>query len=62
MQPERFSSHASYPLSLTIDLGALGMVSENTTNQGLQLIQNGTYNLKIIEGQYREYTFTITLT
>jgi len=53
---------ASYPLNLTIDQGALGMVSENTTNQGLQLIQNGTYNLKIIEGQSREYTFTITLT
>ncbi len=53
---------ASYPLSLTIDQGALGMVSENTTSQGLQLVQNGTYNLQIIEGQYREYTFTVTLT
>jgi len=53
---------ASYPLNLTIDQGALGTVSENTTSQGLQLIQNGTYNLQIIEGQYREYTFTVTLT
>jgi hypothetical protein len=53
---------ASYPLNLTIDQGALGTVSENTTSQGLQLIQNGTYNLQINEGQHREYTFTVTLT
>jgi hypothetical protein len=56
---------ASYPLSLTIDQDALGAVSENTTTQGLQLIQNGTYNLQIIEGQSSgcyEYTFTVTLT
>ena len=53
---------ASYPLNLTIDQGALGTISENTTSQGLQLIQNGTYNLQINEGQHREYTFTVTLT
>jgi len=56
---------ASYPLKLTIDQGALGMISENTTSQGLQLVQNGTYNLKLIESQssdIREYTFTVTLT
>src|SRR6267143_2534392 len=56
---------ASYPLKLTIDQGALGMISENTTSQGLQLVQNYTYNLKLIESQssdIREYTFTVTLT
>jgi len=53
---------ASYPLNLTIDQGALGTISENTTSQGLQLIQDGTYNLQINEGQHREYTFTVTLT
>jgi hypothetical protein len=56
---------ASYPLNLTIDQGALGMISENTTSQGLQLVQNYTYNLKLIESQssdIREYTFTVTLT
>jgi len=55
----------SYPLKLTIDQGALGMISENTTSQGLQLVQNNTYDLKLIESQssdIREYTFTITLT
>jgi len=56
---------ASYPLNLTIDQGALGMISENTTSQGLQLVQNYTYNLKLIESQssnIREYTFTVILT
>src|SRR5256712_4528953 len=56
---------ASYPLNLTIDQGALGMISENTTSQGLQLVQNDTYNLRLIESQssdIREYTFTVTLT
>jgi hypothetical protein len=56
---------ASYPLNLTIDQGALGMISENTTSQGLRLVQNGTYSLQIIEGQYGEYneeTFAVTLT
>ncbi len=56
---------ASYPLKLTIDQGALGMISENTTSQGLQLVQNDTYNLRLIESQssdIREYTFTVTLT
>src|SRR2546425_781531 len=56
---------ASYPLKLTIVQGALGMISENTTSQGLQLVQNDTYNLRLIESQssdIREYTFTVTLT
>jgi hypothetical protein len=56
---------ASYPLNLTIYQGALGAVSENTTSQGLQLVQNGTYNLQIIEGhssECDEYSFTVTLT
>jgi hypothetical protein len=56
---------ASYPLNLIIDQGALGVVSENTTSQGLQLIQNGMYTLQIIEGQSSgcyEYSFTVTLT
>jgi len=41
------------------------MISENTTSQGLQLVQNYTYNLKLIESQssnIREYTFTVILT
>ena len=56
---------ASYPLNLTIDQGALGMISENTTSQGLQLVPNDRYNLRLIESQssdIREYTFTVTLT
>jgi len=56
---------ASYPLNLTIDQGALGMISENTTSQGLQLVPNARYNLRLIESQssdIREYTFTVTLT
>jgi hypothetical protein len=56
---------ASYPLTLTINEGALGMISENTTSQGLQLVQNGRYDLRLIESQssdIREYTFTVTLT
>ena len=53
---------ASYTLSLTIDQGSLGMISENTTGQGLQLAQNGSYNLQITESQFRQYTFTVTWT
>lgn len=53
---------ASYALNLTIDQGSLGMISENTTSQGLQLAQNGTYNLQITESQFREYTFSVTWT
>jgi hypothetical protein len=53
---------ASYALNLTIDQGSLGMISENTTSQGLQLVQNGTYTLQITEGGVREYTFTVTWT
>lgn len=54
---------ASYALNLTIDQGSLGMISENTTSQGLQLTQSSTYNLQITEGSgAREYTFTVTWT
>ncbi len=53
---------ASYALNLTIDQGSLGMISENTTSQGLQLAQNSTYNLQITELGLREYTFTVTWT
>jgi len=53
---------ACYALNLTIDQGSLGMISENTTSQGLQLAQNSTYNLQITELGLREYTFTVTWT
>jgi hypothetical protein len=53
---------ASYPLGVTIDQGTLGMISENTTSQGLQLTQNGSYNLQIVTSQNVEASFTVTWT
>jgi hypothetical protein len=53
---------ASYQLGVTIDQGTLGMISENTTSQGLQFTQNGAYNLQIVTSQNREVTFTVTWT
>jgi hypothetical protein len=53
---------ASYQLGVTIDQGTLGMISENTTSQGLQLTPNGAYNLQIITSQNVEVTFTVTWT
>ena len=55
-------SLASYSVNLTIDQGSLGMISENTTSQGLHLAQNGTYTLQVAELGAREYTFTVTWT
>jgi hypothetical protein len=53
---------ASYQLGVTIDQGTLGMISENTTSQGLQLTQNGAHSLQIVTSQNREVTFTVTWT
>jgi len=53
---------ASYQPGVTIDQGTLGMISENTTTQGLQLAQNGTYNLQVVTSQNVEVTFTVTWT
>ena len=53
---------ASYPLGLTIDQGTLGMISENTTSQGLQLTQTSAYDLQIVTSQNVEVTFTVTWT
>ena len=53
---------ASYQLGVTIDQGNLGMISENTTTQGLQLTQNGAYNLQIVTSQNVEVAFTVTWT
>jgi hypothetical protein len=53
---------ASYQLGVTIDQGTLGMISENTTSQGLQLTQNSAYNLQIVTSQNVEVTFTVTWT
>ena len=52
---------ATYTVSLTIDESALGMISENTTSQGLQLQQNGAYSLQIIH-QNRVTSFALTWT
>ncbi len=57
-----FGSVATYQLGLTINTSTLGMISENTTSQGLQLTQNSTYELQIITSQNMELTFTITWT
>ena len=53
---------ASYQPGVTIDRGALGVISENTTSQGLQLTQNGAYNLQIVTSQNVEVVFTVTWT
>ena len=53
---------ASYPLGLTIDQGTLGMISENTTSQGLQLTQTSAYDLQIVTSQNVEVTFKVTWT
>jgi len=53
---------ASYQLQVTIDEGALGSISENTTSQGLQLTQNSTYSLQIVNACNTEWTFTVTWT
>ena len=53
---------ASYQPGVTIDQGALGMISENTTSQGLQLTQTSAYNLQIVTSQNVEVTFTVTWT
>ena len=52
---------AWYSVGLTIDEGALGLISENTTSQGFQLIQNDTYSLQLVQ-QSRVMTFTVTWT
>ena len=53
---------ASYQLQVTIDEGALGSISENTTSQGLQLTQNSTYSLQIVNACNTEWTFSVTWT
>jgi len=53
---------ASYLLGVTIDQDTLGMISENTTSEGLQLTQNGAYNLQIVTSQNVEVAFTVTWT
>lgn len=55
-------SVASYSINLTIDQGSLGVIAENTTGQGLHLVQNGTYTLQVAEFGAREYAFTVTWT
>ncbi len=53
---------ALYQLGVTIYHGTLGMISENTTSQGLQLAQNGIYNLQIVTSQNVHVTFTVNWT
>ncbi len=53
---------ALYQLGMTIDQGTLGMISENTTSQGLQLTQSGTYSAQIVTSHNVETSFTITWT
>ncbi len=53
---------ALYPVGVTINQGTLGMISENTTSQGLQLTQNGAYNLQVVTSQNVQVTFTVTWT
>ncbi len=51
-----------YPVSTTIEPTNLGIISENTTSQGPQLVQNGTYNVRIITSRSVQITFTVAWT
>ena len=53
---------ASYQLNVAIDPSTVGMISENTTSQGLQLTQNSSYALQIVTSQNIEMTFSVTWT
>ena len=55
-------SVASYPISMTIDPNAVGMLAENTTSQGVQLTQSSTYTIRLITSRNVQTTFTITWT
>ena len=60
--PNVYGPTASFSPNVTLDSGTIGMISENTTSQGLQLTQNGSYDLKIVTSQNVETTFGITWT
>ncbi len=55
-------TQASFPISITIDQNTIASISENTTSQGLHMIQNGVYNVGIITSRNVETTFTVTWT
>ena len=62
IDPSGYGLAASYSPNLTLDSDMIGMISENTTSQGLQLTRNGSYNLKIITSQNVDTTFSVTWT
>ena len=55
-------TQASFPISITIDQNTIASVAENTTSQGLHMIQNGVYKAKIITSRNVQTTFTVTWT
>jgi len=55
-------TQASFPISITIDQNTIASVAENTTSQGLHMIQNGVYNVGIITSRNVQTTFTVTWT
>jgi hypothetical protein len=55
-------SRASFPISVFIDQSTIASIVENTTSQGLHLVQNGVYSVEIISSQNVQTTFTVTWT
>jgi hypothetical protein len=55
-------TRASFPLSVFIDQSTIASIAENTTSQGLHLVQNGVYTVEIISSRNVQTTFTVTWT
>lgn len=55
-------TRASFLISVLINQNTVASVAENTTSQGLRLIQNGVYTVEIISSRNVQTTFTVTWT
>ena len=55
-------TQASFPIAISIEQNNIASFAENTTSQGLHLIQNGVYKVGIVTSRNVQTTFTVTWT
>jgi len=60
--PGDYGNRATYQISVAINPSTVAAISENTTSQGLQLIQYADYNVQFVTTRNVTITFTVTWT